>query len=58
VFAKEDGFWVAVLEADEGVFPVTDMIPKADVQNFVAQVKAVEEEPESIDDSIAFIHRN
>jgi len=32
------------------------MVPKADVQHLPTKVVAVEVEPESIDDAVAFVH--
>lgn len=55
VFAEEDEFRFSVVEADEGVFPVADVVAEADVEDEVAEVVAVEEEPEGVDDAVAFV---
>lgn len=55
VFAEEDEFGVAVVEADEGVFPVADVVAPADVEDDVAEIVAVEVEPEGVENAVAFV---
>ena len=56
VFGEKDDAGDAVVEADQGVLPVADVIAPADVEDDVAEVVGVEEEPEGVDDAVAFIH--
>ena len=56
VFGEVYGDGFAVLEAHHGVLPVTDVVAEADVEHDVAEVVAVEEEPEGVDYAIAFVH--
>lgn len=49
MFREENYSWNAVLETDEGVFPVTDVVSEADVEDGVAEVVGVEIEPEGVD---------
>ena len=58
VLAEEDEFGLAVLEADETVLPVPDVVPEAHVQDQVAQVVAVEVEPECIHDAVPLVYHN
>lgn len=37
------------------MLPVADVVPEADVQDFVPEVEAVEVEPECVDYSVAFL---
>lgn len=46
----------AMVKAHETVLPIPDVVAKADVENDIAQVEAVEIEPESIDNAIAFLN--
>ena len=50
MLAEEDGFGAAVLEADHGVFPISDVVAEAEPQDLVAVVVAVEEEVEGVED--------
>lgn len=54
VLAQEHVFGFPVVESDESVFPVSDVVAEADVEDEVAEVVAVEEEPECVDDAVAF----
>ena len=45
----------AVVEADESVFPVANVVAEADVEDEVAEVVAVEEEPEGVGYVIGFL---
>ena len=51
VLAEEDGFRLALVEADGCVFPIADVIAESNVEHLVAQIVAVEVEPESISQS-------
>lgn len=44
-----------MLESHHRVLPVADVVPEADVQDFVSEVEAVEVEPECVDYSVAFL---
>ena len=52
---EEDGFGDAVVEADEGVFPVADVVPEADVEDGCPEVVGVEVEPVGVEDTGAFV---
>ena len=52
MFAEEDGFGLAVLEAYNGMLPVTDVIAKPYIEDRVTQVITVEEEPEGVNHTI------
>lgn len=54
VFGEEDCVGAAVDEADHGVLPVADVVAKADVEDFVAEVVGVKEEPEGVEDAVVF----
>ena len=56
MLTKEDSFGLAVLEADHGVLPIADMVAEADIEDLVAEVVRVKEEPEGIQDAIALFH--
>ena len=58
MFAHEDVFWVAIDESDQSVLPVSNVVAKANVKDQVAQIVAVEEEPESVDDTMTLIDDN
>ena len=58
MLAEEDDLGFPVLEADETVFPIADVVAEADVQDLVAEVVAVEVEPEGVDDAVAFVDRD
>ena len=57
MFTEEDSLGLAVLEADHRVLPVADVIAEADVEDLIAQIVGVKEEPEGIQDAIALFHR-
>lgn len=58
VFAHEDVFRFAIDESDQSVLPIADVVAKANVEDQVAQIVAVEEEPESVDDTMTLIDDN
>ena len=44
-----------MLETYHGVFPIADVVAPSESKDLVATVEAVEEEPECVDDALAFI---
>ena len=58
VFRKIDVLRLAMYETHGSVLPIADVVAEADVQDGVAQVVRVEEEPESVDDAVLFRHNN
>ncbi|KAL9602384.1 MAG: hypothetical protein Q9179_002566 [Wetmoreana sp. 5 TL-2023] len=58
MLGDEDVGWFSGVgvETDEGVFPVADVVAEADVEDEVAEVVAVEEEPECVGYVVGFVH--
>ena len=52
---EEEGLGFAVVEAHETMLPVADVVAKAHVEHDVAEVEAVEVEPESVDNAVSFV---
>ena len=55
MLTEEHNFWFPMLEPHQRVFPVPNMVPEADVQHLSTEVVAVEKEPESVNDAVAFV---
>ena len=55
VGGEEYSFGNTVVESDEGMFPVADMIPEADVQDCGPEVVRVEVEPEGVQYAMPFV---
>lgn len=56
MLTEEHNFWFPMLEPHQRVFPVPNMVPEADVQDLSSEVVAVEEEPERVDNAMAFVY--
>lgn len=52
---EEEGLGLAVVKAHETMLPVADMVAKAHIEHHVAEVEAVEIEPEGIDNAVPFV---
>lgn len=56
MLAEKHGLGLTVLEPNNGMLPVSDVVAESDVENGVAEIIAVEKEPEGVDDAVAFRH--
>jgi hypothetical protein len=56
VSTEEEGFRIAIVKSDQTMLPIADVITKPDIGDGIAEIEAVEVEPEGIDDPIAFVH--
>lgn len=55
VSGEEHSFGNTVVESDEGMFPVADVVPEADVQDCGPEVVGVEVEPEGVQYAMPFV---
>jgi hypothetical protein len=58
VLAEEDSFRDAMVEANSGVLPVADVVSEAYIEDDIPKVEAVKEEPEGVDDTMAFVNND
>jgi hypothetical protein len=54
--AQEQCFGLPTVEPHQAVLPIAHVVPKAHVEDRIAQIEAIEVEPESVDDALALVH--
>jgi hypothetical protein len=56
MLTKKDIFGHSMLKPHKNVLPIPYMIPETDVENHVAEVESVEEEPECVNNAFSFVN--
>lgn len=58
MFAYEDLLGFSMVKSDKGVLPISDVVTESDIEHCVSKVVAVEEKPESVDNSAALVYHH